>query len=144
MKFTIDSNVFVDAVRSPQRLDDLLQFLQWSRELVEISSVVVAELEAGARTRLTREWLDDHLLASFERRGRIVAPTRQEWRKAGRLMSETPTGSPYAARQNDLLLATQARERGWMVITRDRDFTELRSSVPGLQVMAPFPPLPRT
>lgn len=47
-----------------------------------------------------------------------------------------------ASRQNDALLATQARERGWVVVTRDRDRQTLRPLIGGLQVAAPYPDRP--
>jgi len=44
-----------------------------------------------------------------------------------------------ASRQNDVLLAAQAPERGWVIVTRDRDLDALRPLIKGLQVAAPYP-----
>ncbi len=50
--------------------------------------------------------------------------------------------STAALWQNDLLLAHTARERGWRVITRDKDFSRIRSQIKGLRVESPFPRRP--
>jgi predicted nucleic acid-binding protein len=44
-----------------------------------------------------------------------------------------------ASRQNDVLLATLAREHGWDIVTRDGGLRTLRTPVAGLRVVAPFP-----
>ncbi len=144
MIYTLDSNVLVDALRDAAGRTRLRSFLSWALGFVELSSVVAAELEAGARTPAARRELDDSILAPFQRRGRIVAPSEGAWRRMGELLSELPPKAHSAAGQNDALLAIQARQRGWTVITRDRDFEELRVRVKGLRVAAPFPPDPRT
>jgi len=55
------------------------------------------------------------------------------------VLARTGTSSVSASRQNDVLLAVQAREHGWAVVTRDSDLRTLRAQVSGLQVVAPFP-----
>jgi predicted nucleic acid-binding protein len=41
-----------------------------------------------------------------------------------------------------VLLAAQARERGWVIVTRDRDFDALRPLIKGLHIAAPYPDRP--
>ena len=142
MIYTLDTNVLVDALRQPAELDRLKAFLSWALPSTVLSSIVVAELTAGARTDKTRRLLDDILLAPFERRGRIVAPTAGAWRRMGTVLARVGAGGARANRQNDVLLAVQAREQGWMVVTRDEDLRTLRPQVSGLQVSAPFPERP--
>lgn len=142
MKFTLDSSVLVDAWRTPGGGEAYEAFMQWARHYVFLSSVVVAELEAGARTAASRERLDDRFLAPFELRRRVVAPSEAEWRRAGRVIGELGGPASREVHLNDALLAVQARNLGWVVITRDRDFGELRARIPGLQLMRPFP-MPR-
>ena len=139
MKFTLDSNVLVDAIRTPSGYEALDAFMRWARYHVFLSSVVVAELEAGARTASSRTQLDERFLAAFEARKRIVAPTEIEWRRAGRVLGESSGTTAPVPKLNDALLAVQARNLGWVVITRDRGFGELRARIPGLQLMTPFP-----
>ena len=142
MIYTLDSNVVVNALRQPHELDRLKAFLLWALQRTVLSSVVAAELTAGARTDGARRDLERVLLGAFERRTRIVAPSEGAWRRTGSLLAVTPPMNAGGSRQNDLLLAAQARESGWTVVTRDRDFEDLRSLIGGLKVVAPFPERP--
>ena len=142
MIYTLDTNVFVDALRQSLHLDRLKAFLSWALPSTVLSSIVAAELTAGARTDKARRVLDDVLLEAFDRRGRVVAPSSTAWRRAGAILARTGTVGLSASRQNDALLAVQARERGWVVVTRDQDFQALRPLVSGLQVASPFPERP--
>ena len=142
MIFSLDTNVLVDALRRPSELDRLKAFLSWALPSTVLSSVVAAELTAGARTDRTRQLLDDALLAPFERRGRILPPSAGAWRRTGAILARLGTAAVSASRQNDVLLAAQAREQGWTIVTRDQDFRALRTQVSGLQIRAPFPGRP--
>jgi len=140
--FTLDTNVVVDALRQPAELDRLKAFLSWALPSTVLSSVIAAELTAGARTEKARLVLAGALLAPFERRGRIVAPTAGAWRQMSIVLAQWGTSGVSASRQNDALLAAQAREHGWTIITRDQDFQVLRSHIGGLRVIVPFPDRP--
>lgn len=48
-------------------------------------------------------------------------------------------GSASGNAFNNALLACQARQQGWTIVTRDADFGALRRSISGLKVAAPFP-----
>ena len=142
MIYTLDTNVFVDALRQPLDLDRLKAFLNWALPATVLSSIVAAELTAGARTNKARRVLDDVFLEAFERRGRVIAPSSEAWSRTGAILARIGAAGISASRQNDALLAVQARERGWVVVTRDRDFQMLRPLVAGLQVASPFPERP--
>ena len=142
MIFSLDSNVFVYALRQPTELDRLKAFLSWALPSTVLPSVVAAELTAGARTPAARKALDEHFLAPFERRGRIIAPSAAAWRRAGAVMARSGSGTTSASRLNDILLAAQAREHGWTVVSRDGDIRTLRAQITGLKVAAPFPARP--
>lgn len=138
MIYTLDTNVLVDALRQPAELDRLKAFLSWALPSTVLSSVVVAELTAGARTPKAREALEQQFLAPFDRRGRILAPSVAAWRRAGAVVGAAVS----ANRLIDVLLACQTREFGWTLVTRDADFTAIRKSITGLKVAAPFPVRP--
>lgn len=142
MIYTLDTNVVVDALRQAAELDRLKAFLSWALPSTVLSSVVAAELTAGARTDQARRVLDDAVLAPFDRRGRILAPSVAAWRRAGALFARTGAARLTASHQNDALLAVQARERGWVVVTRDHDLQTLRPLISGLHVAAPYPDRP--
>jgi predicted nucleic acid-binding protein len=135
--YTLDTNVLVDAVRQPAELDRLKAFLSWALPSTVLSSIVAAELTAGARTPKALDALDQLFLAPFDRRGRVLAPSAAAWRRAVHVLGAA-SGSAF----NDALLACQAREHGWTILTRDADFGGLRRSVSGLKVAAPFPARP--
>ena len=139
MIYTLDTNVVVDALRQSHELDRLKAFLSWALPATVLSSIVAAELAAGARTDRARRVLDDAVLAPFDRRGRIVAPSVAAWRRTGALLARSGATGLTASRQNDVLLAAQAREGGWVVVTRDHDLQTLRPLISGLQVAAPYP-----
>lgn len=142
MIYTLDTNVFVDALRQPAELENLKAFLNWALPSTAVSSVVASELLAGARTETARRLVDTELLAAFARRKRIVAPSPEAWVKTGMLLDQSGGGTAGALSQNDLLLAYTARELGWVVITRDRDFARIRQRVNGLRIAPPYPRQP--
>ena len=141
MIYTLDTNVLVDALRQPAELDRLKTFLDWALPSTVLSSLVATELTAEARTARARETLEQQFLAPFERRGRILAPSAGAWKRAGHTIAAAT--APLTAKSlADVLLACQAREFGWTIITRDRDFTTIRRSVTGLKVATPYPAFP--
>lgn len=142
MIYTLDTNVLVDALRQPTELARLKTFLTWALPSTVLSSVVAAELTAGARTDKARRTLDELFLDAFDRRGRIVAPSSSAWRRTGAVLGKLGATGLSASRQNDALLAVQAREGGWTLVTRDQDFERLRPIVAGLKFTKPFPERP--
>ena len=142
MIYALDTNVLVDALRHPKELERLKAFLTWALPATVLSSIVATELTAGARAEETRQLLDDSLLPAFDRRGRIIPPSATAWRRTGELLAVSGATTIPASRQNDILFAAQARERGWIVVTRDRDFDTLRSQIKGLRVTSPYPGQP--
>ena len=137
MIYTLDTNVVIDATRQTAELDRLKAFLSWALPSTVLSSVVAAELIAGTRGAKALDILDQLVLAPFDRRGRVLAPSDAAWRRAAQVR-DTASGSGF----NDALLACQAREHGWTLLTRDQDFSLLRRTVSGLKVAAPFPARP--
>lgn len=142
MIYTLDTNILIDALRRPAEMLLLKEFLEWALPHTALSSVVACELLAGARTDSARRLVERDLLGAFERRGRIVAPSVIAWAKTGVLLGRATTASIGASWQNDLLLAHTAREFGWTLITRDKDFRRMRLLVKGLKIDAPFPRRP--
>lgn len=142
MIYTLDTNILIDALRRPAELVRLKQFLEWALPHTVLSSVVASELLAGARTETARRLVERDLLSAFERRGRIIAPNAAAWAKTGWVLGQATTAAIGHSWQNDLLLAHSARAFGWRVITRDKDFSRIRTLVKGLAVEAPFPRRP--
>ena len=137
-KYTVDTNVLIDALNQPAQLEALSDFLRWALPSTFLSAVVLLELEAGTRTPRQRALLEQQLVGPFERRGRLFAPTAVAWRQAGQFVAQG-LGAETSGGQNDLLLALSCREAGLTLITRDRDFRRLAKQVRGLTVVEPFP-----
>ncbi|MEP6620923.1 MAG: type II toxin-antitoxin system VapC family toxin [bacterium] len=142
MIYTLDTSILIDALRRPADMLLLKEFFEWALPRTALSSVVASELLAGARTETARRLVERDLLGAFERRGRILAPSASAWSKTGLVLGRAATASIGASWQNDLLLAHTAREFGWTLITRDKDFARVRPLVKGLRIEAPFPRRP--
>ncbi len=139
MMYTLDTSVVIDAVRQPDSMVPLKHFLEWALPFTALISVVVAEILRGARTDAARTPLETQLVQPFQRRRRIIAPSVSAWARTGTLLGQHGGKSLAPTAQNDLLIACTARELGWVVLTRDRDFLRLQARVPGLKFKAPFP-----
>ena len=139
MIYTLDSNVLIDAIRTPDALDQLKGFLSWALPQTVLSSVVASELLAGARSDGTRRLVEEEFLGPFTRRRRIIAPSVGAWCRMGVLRGQL--GKPRLGPdwQNDVLLACSARELGWTVITRDADIGRLQTQIRGLRGEEPYP-----
>lgn len=143
-KFTLDSNIFIDALRVPAELAALKSFLERALPVSYLSAVVVQELEAGATSRAQAGLIADQLVAPFARRNRLLAPSADAWVRSGRVLRELQRGHREPLRQslgNDAVLACACREEGITLITRDRGFRRIRRYVAGLQLARPYPAL---
>lgn len=141
-KFTLDTNVLIDALRVPAELDALKSFLDHALPVSYLSAVVVQELEAGVTSRAQAGLILEQLIAPFARRNRLIAPSADAWMRSGRVLREFRRGQRGPLRSslgNDALLACACREDGVTLITRDADFRRIRRFVPGLQLARPYP-----
>ena len=146
-KYALDTNVFVDALRSPAAAVGLKQFLARSLSAIWMSAVVMMELRAGARTPGQVAELDAGLLEPFLRRGRVLVPTARTFRETGRVLADLATpvstagkrGRTPASFVTDILLAASCRENGVILVTRDADFVTIARHIPGLKHVPPWP-----
>lgn len=95
-----------------------------------LSSVVLAELYAGAATKRDRS-LVDALRKPAQKRGKIASPGPADWCEAGRMMSRLAEGLPRGERRtrlfNDILIALSARKVGALLYTLNgKDFERIR------------------
>lgn len=94
-----------------------------------LSSVVVEELYAGALDAQAERLVESYV-GALERAGRVVAPTFQDWKEAGRLIAratrkETSRKSKVQQMLNDILLALCARRIGADLSTFNREDFQL-------------------
>ena len=144
MKYTCDTNVLVDVLRSPAAEASFAAFLARFSHVTFLSAVVILELRAGARTAEQARLLEAEIIRRFDRRGRVFAPSTAAFGKAGELLArlavrEGWTASAQPSLVHDALLAASCRENGVTLITRDRDFDRFRKSLPGWRTATPWP-----
>lgn len=113
-----------------------------------LSSVVAAELRAGARSPRDRKKLEKEVLDPFVRRGRVLPPSRLAWDALGltlaTLREQEGLQLPQVPRAfaMDILIAYSCREAGVTLVTgNERDMTRIRR-VFAFQHVEPYPVQP--
>jgi predicted nucleic acid-binding protein len=129
VRILLDTNVYLFAMKSEEGAEYFSRrFLPLTFQTV-LSSVVVEELYAGAldagAVRLVERYV-----GALERAGRVVTPTFQNWKEAGKLVAQTTTKEPGRKPKiqkmlNDILLALNARRIGADLFTFNRQDLEL-------------------
>ena len=129
LKYALDTNVFIDAMRNPADRDRIVDFHARHVASEYLSAVVAMELRAGARTPRAATDLERHILSRFEVRGRVFAPTYAAFELAGRILSTLRDYS--ASLRSDALIAASCRESGITLVTKNsRDFARIRKVMP--------------
>jgi len=125
----LDTNVYLFAIKSGSGADFFdRQFLPLFFQTY-LSSVVVEELYAGALDANGVRLVERHV-GTLEKAARIVNPTFQDWKEAGKLvgrMTHREPGRKPKVQQmlNDILLALSARRIGADLFTFNREDFEL-------------------
>jgi len=132
-RFVLDSNLYIEAIRDQTKAAALAEFTIASLTHVVLHAVVVQELLAGAVSELARRDVYRDLIRPFERRGRILTPSYQAWRRSGEMVAtlieqgELTVGGVPRSFTNDAVLAASCREEGLTLITRNRrDFERIQ------------------
>jgi tRNA(fMet)-specific endonuclease VapC len=129
VKALLDTSVYLSFLRKDGEIHDLT-FLR-RPTLLYLSSVVFAELYAGARDRATVRLLE-RLYRTFDRLNRVIAPNQQVWLEAAHVLQRFGTRHGFEARglarlSHDILIALTARKIGAIVFTQSReDFERIR------------------
>jgi predicted nucleic acid-binding protein len=144
VKFTCDTNVLVDVLRDPSSDEGFRAFLTRFSHLTYLSSVVILELRAGARTAKQARVLEREVIQRFARVNRVFTPSADAFSTAGRILAslatrEGWTGDAHPSLVHDALLAASCRESGVTLITRDSDFARFKGLLRGWRFVAPWP-----
>ena len=129
-KLLFDTNIYIDAVQVGPAAETY-QLLLSTVPRTYLSAVVVQELYAGTLDAFG-ERLVDKLVRQTEKTGRIVNPTYEEWKEAGRILARIGRREPaqrtrIARLVNDVLLAMSTFQIGATLLTLDReDFRLIR------------------
>ena len=122
--------------------------MTWAAPQLYLSTVVAAELRAGARSPADRLRLEELVLRLFVRRQRIITPTAAAWDALGHTLAtlgNRPGLEPQLVRRGfafDILLASSARKAGAAVVTRNRRNMERIRTVFAFDFLAPYPERP--
>ena len=145
VKYTLDTNIFIDAFRTPDASASLQRFLARALPHTFLSAVVIQELLAGAMTAKATAVLERGVIGPFMRRRRICAPTAGAYRESGRVLAALARehGSHFVRANrslpNDTLLAASCREHGITLITNDQDFALLAHHLGAWKSVPPWP-----
>lgn len=131
-KHLIDTDLYIDLIQSGTTLPLIRELYNKDAPAIYFSSIVAHELLAGAHFSAGKKRVEI-LFRPFERVGRIVTPSHNQWKAAGRILAKVMRDRPdliskLPALVNDCLLALSARSLGATLYTRNRDdFVLLRS-----------------
>ena len=148
MKYTLDTNIFIDGFRSEEAQADVFAFLNRALPFVYLSAVVMQELAAGARTTEAARDVQRGVFEPFERRRRVFAPSAAAFVVSGRVLSAVAYREGWQVIDenpsllNDALIAASCREQGITLITRDGDFKRLGPYLKGLRHIESWPLAP--
>jgi predicted nucleic acid-binding protein len=122
-KAILDTSVYLSFLRTDGDIENLNFLLRPT--LLYMSSVVFAELYAGAKDRFTVRRLE-RLYRTFDRLDRVVAPDKQVWFETGQVLQQLGLRHGYeeiglARITHDVLIALSARKIGAVVFTRNKD-----------------------
>jgi predicted nucleic acid-binding protein len=144
-KYLLDTNIYIDAIRDPEKEQSLGIFLERNTPMTYMSAVVMEELRAGAVTDAQARALQDGIFGAFERRNRVAGPSAGAFKDCGRILATLfrQDGVPYRERPrslvNDILIAITCRENGFTLVTADDDFKTIRPHVRGFTYVPPWP-----
>lgn len=145
MKYTLDTNIFIDGLRSEEAQAEVFTFLRRALPFTYLSAVVMQELAAGARTPEAARDVQQGVVEPFERRRHVFAPSAAAFVESGRALAAVAEreGSQLLDENpsllNDTLIAASCREQGITLITKDGDFKRLAPFVKGFRYAAPWP-----
>jgi predicted nucleic acid-binding protein len=144
-KFVLDTNCFVDASRADNEAAAFAEFCAWAAPGLYLSTVVAAELRAGAGSVKNRRTLERRILSPYIRRGRLVNPSPAAWEMLGTTLAtliETEGLVRREVRRSfvfDILIAWSCREMGATLVSRNSaDLLRIAKVFPFAYV-APYP-----
>jgi predicted nucleic acid-binding protein len=135
--YTLDSNVYIHALRDAAALARLKRFMLRVGTRLRMSAVVALELRAGARTA-AQERAVETLLAPYALRERIMLPSFDAFLQAGRVIAALATRERMAVAAgsftNDVILASACRESDVVLVTENlRDFAAIQRHLRGFR-----------
>ena len=122
----LDTSVYVDNLRSGRFKQEILDL----KFVIRCSTVVLAELSRGTRSRPMRRFVDE-----LAKNLRVIAPNEREWIQSGQILNRIVAAKRYDINKTrelhfDVLIALTARRIGAYLITCNvDDFTAIRETL---------------
>ena len=144
-KYVLDTNCFIDAANSADARAALEAFSLQAAPGLYLSSVVAAELRAGAGK--TRATLERSVLAPYVRRERVITPSATSWETLGTTLATLADRDGLVLAQTrrsfifDILVAHSCREAGATLISANTRDLERIARVFAFDFIAPYPKL---
>jgi predicted nucleic acid-binding protein len=145
VKYTLDTNIFIDGFRNEEAQAEVFAFLKRALPFTYLSAVVMQELAAGARAPGAARDVQKGVFEPFERRRRVFAPSSAAFAESGRVLVAVAAREGWQlfgdkpSLLNDALIAASCREQGITLVTKDADFTRLAPFLRGFRYSAPWP-----
>jgi predicted nucleic acid-binding protein len=144
-KFVLDTNCFVDASRADEEARAFAEFCAWAAPRLYLSTVVAAELRAGAGGAKDRRTLERQVLSPYVRRGRLVNPSVSAWEELGTTLATLVDDEGLVLRDVrrsfvfDILIARSCREIGATLVSRNAADLSRIAKVFAFEFVAPYP-----
>ena len=143
--FVLDTNCFIDASRTDAGAEAFAEFCARAAPSLYLSTVVAAELRAGAGNASERRSLDQRVLSPYVRRGRLVNPSASAWEALGTTLARLVEDEGLELRDVrksfvlDILIAWSCREVGAVLVSGNvKDLSRI-ANVFAFDFMAPYP-----
>ena len=143
--FVLDTNCFVDASRTAAEAAAFAEFCAWAAPRLYLSTVVAAELRAGAGSAKDRRTLERQILSPYVRRGRLVNPSPAGWAALGTTLATLVEDEGLVLRDVrrsfvfDILIARSCREIGATLVSRNATDLSRIAKVFAFDVVPPYP-----
>lgn len=144
-KFVLDTNCFIDASHTEAAARAFSEFCARTAPGLYLSTVVAAELRAGATGRQERRTLEREVIAPYVRRERLVNPSAAAWEALGTTLAALAEDEGLVLRDVrrsfvfDILVAYSCREIGATLVSRNSaDLTRIARVFP-FDFVPPYP-----
>jgi predicted nucleic acid-binding protein len=141
----LDTNCFVDASRTDDEAAAFAEFCAWAAPGLYLSTVVAAELRAGAGTARDRRTLERQVLSPFLGRGRMLNPSAAAWEALGTTLAALVAREGLVLREVrrscvfDILIARSCRDIGATLVSRNSADLSRIAKVFTFDFVAPYP-----
>jgi predicted nucleic acid-binding protein len=144
-KFVLDTNCFVDASRTDHEAAAFAEFCARAAPGLYLSTVVAAELRAGAGNIGDRRTLERQVLSPYLRRGRVLNPSPAAWDALGTTLAALVEQDGLVLRKVrrsfvfDILIARSCRETGATLVSRNSTDLSRIAKVFSFDFVTPYP-----